>query len=193
MAEGTAGRPQSPVYSIVGLREELRQGEIIANLSQYVVDPATNSATEFRHEYSVILTQDCDLLWDYIARQKSQIPQLNGVLIYEAELWEDFKGKLPPGRDIRNRIQDNRDERYHVLEAVPMDADLLGKGFQALAIDFKRFFTIPMDEVERQLGAKDRAKRRCRLEMPYREHLQTRAAFYFQRVMLPIPHLSAGN
>jgi hypothetical protein len=32
------------------------------------------------------------------------------------------------------------------------------------------------------------AVRRSRLEVPYREHLQCRAAFYFQRVTLPTPH-----
>jgi hypothetical protein len=29
--------------------------------------------------------------------------------------------------------------------------------------------------------------------MPYREHLQSRAGFYFQRVMLPVDHVSADQ
>jgi hypothetical protein len=170
---------------------EFRQSEIISNLSQYVVDPTTETANAVVHDYAIILAQDCDLLWDYEARKKGLQGQLNGVLIYEAEdLLEEFKGKLPPGRDIWNRVRDNRDERYHVLGSVPPDCDLLGTGLPALAIDFKRFFTISMAEIERQLALGTSAKRRCRLEMPYREHLQTRAAFYFQRVMLPLPHLS---
>jgi hypothetical protein len=32
------------------------------------------------------------------------------------------------------------------------------------------------------------AQRRCRLLVPYREHLQSRLAFYLQRVAIPEPH-----
>ena len=188
MPEKEASRAESPIYSIGGLDAELRQSEIISNLRQYVVDPTTGSAPFIDHSYSIILTQDCDLLWDYKSRAADEPAVLNGVLVYEAETVDQFRPKLP-GSDIWRRVQRNGDERYHFLEEVPTLADLLGIGIPALAIDFKRFFTIPAAEIERQCSGADGAKRRCRLETPYREHLQARAAFYFQRVMLPLPHV----
>jgi hypothetical protein len=186
--EGT--RSESPIYTTAGLGAELRQSEILSNLFQYTVDPVAGSASYVIHDYAIILTQDCDLLWDYEARQTDKDPLLNGVLVFEAETVDQFRPKVPPGRDIWKRIIDNRDERYHFLESIPESQDLLGAGIAALAVDFKRFFTVAAVEIERQFGVAAGAKRRCRLEMPYREHLQARAAYYFQRVMLPLPHIS---
>src|SRR5260370_13788987 len=131
--------------------------------------------------------QDCDLLWDYEGRRQG-VPQLNEVRVYEAETIEQFRPKLR-GSDVWRRVRENREERYHFLEAIPKEQDILNQGIPDLAIDFKRFFTMPAVEIERQIGHENGAKRRCRLEMPYREHLQARAAFYFLRVMLPQPHI----
>jgi hypothetical protein len=44
---------------------------------------------------------------------------------------------------------------------------------------------MPASEIYRQCTENDGAKRRCRLESPFREHLQIRAGYYFQRVALP--------
>lgn len=181
-------RDASPVYVTTGLANELRQGEILSNIRQYSVDALAGSATFVEHDFCVIAMQDCDLLWDHEARRTGRPPQLNGILIYEAEEISVFRPKLPPGRDIWKRIKQNQDERYHVLEAVPASQDLLGQGLPPLAIDFKRFFTMTAEEIERQCAVEQGASRRCRLEMPYREHLQGRAAFYFQRATLPLPH-----
>jgi hypothetical protein len=60
-----------------------------------------------------------------------------------------------------------------------------------MILDFKRCFTLPAHDIYRQINpsAGGSARRRSRLEMPYREHLQSRAAFYLQRVTLPLPHI----
>jgi hypothetical protein len=175
------------------LVDELRQGEIITDLEQHLYDPVAQSVNIIRHRYIIILSQDCDLYNDSIARKGGGASPLNGVLIYEAEKHDEFRKKLPSGTDIWKRVRQNNDERYHLLEAVPPELDLLGAGLPNLCVDFKRIFTLPAAEIERQCRAENGARRRCRLEMPYREHLQARAAFYLERVMLPLAHVFGGD
>lgn len=180
-------RDQSPIYTIAELDRELRQSEIITNLRQFTYDPI-GGAAEIVHPYTIVLTQDCDLLQDFVGRAKGDPPDLNGILIYELDPAQQVLGALA-GKDIRRRVKQNRDERYHVFEAVPPNFDLLNAGLPELVLDFKKVFTLSADEIYRQCQIEnDGAKRRCRLDMPYREHLQSRAAYYLQRVMLPLPH-----
>jgi hypothetical protein len=108
------------------------------------------------------------------------------VLIFEAEPWDSVRAKIRGG-DLWKPVGQNKSDRYHFLQAVPSELDLAGEGLPALVVDFKRFFTLPATEIERQI-ANGEARRRCRLLSPYREHLQSRIAFYLQRVGLPEPH-----
>ena len=186
-AAGIATRPFC-VYSKEELTRELRQGEIISSLAQASYDSSAEQVSIVIHPFAVVATQDCDLLWDYEGTREGKPSDLNGVLLYEAEPADQAKTKLPRGNDIWKRIIQNRDERYHLLESVRADDDCVGEGIPGLIIDFKRFFTLAASEIYRQITIAESARRRCRLEMPYREHFQTRAAFYFQRVMLPEPH-----
>ena len=165
---------------------ELRQSEIITDLVQFTYYPATGEAIEKPHPYAIVLSQDCDLLRDHENQTNGASTVLNGVLLFELEPVDDIRGRLPGG-DILRRIRRQSEERYHFLEAVPVDLDLLGEGLPQLIIDFRRCYTMPPDEIYRQcaLEGHDGAKRRCRLEIPYREHLQNRVAFYLQRVALP--------
>lgn len=181
-------RDQSIIYTHEGLSRELRQAEILTNLDQYVFEAQTGEVMVINHPFVVVLSQDCDLLWDYDATEAGKAGELNEVLLYEVEVAENARKKLP-GSDIWRRVKGNRDERYHLLEAVPAECDLCGEGMPTLVIDFKRYFTLPAKEIYRQIGAADRpAIRRCRLNAPYKEHLQTRVAFYMQRVGLARPH-----
>ena len=137
---------------------------------------------------SPTLATGCGLSRRVTSGQKPS--DVNAVLLYELEPAADMKSKVPPGRDIWKRMIQNNDERYHFLEAAPTSQDLAGAGFPEVVIDFKRCFTVPPLEVYRQCGipGSDGAHRRCRLTVPYREHLQNRAAFYLLRVSLPLPH-----
>jgi hypothetical protein len=166
---------------------ELRQGEIITDLGKYIVNPVTQEVAIERYDFSVIATQDCDLLQDFNRRAAGEQGSLSGVLMFPMitafAARDGFKGK-----EMKTRIFQNKDERYHLLQRVAADQDLLKTGLPPLLVDFKRFFTMSPDELFHQFRQKT-AARRCRLEMPYREHLQVRAAFYFQRIMLPEPHV----
>ncbi len=52
----------------------LRQGEILSNLIQVVIDLESIGNEEIviddkAHPYAIVVSQDCDLDWDYKARQ----------------------------------------------------------------------------------------------------------------------------
>jgi hypothetical protein len=179
---------KSSVYAKDELNAELRQSEIITGIVQYTFDPTSRETVVIRHSFAVILSQDCDLKWDYEVRLKGEQSDLNGVLIFEAEPWANIKVSVG-GRDIWKPLGQNKNDRYHLLEGVPPGCDLEGKGLPALVIDFKKMFTVPAAELDRQIRlAHNGAQRRCRLLVPYREHLQSRLAFYLQRVAIPEPH-----
>ena len=188
-AEPAPAEPQAqraPIYTRDSLAAELRQSEIISGLIQALWNPSTEEVEFREHPYAVVLTQDCDLLWDYEKRQKDGAGSLDSVLLYTADPAHEVRARTE-GRDIWKRIIQNNDERYHLLEFVGPEVDICGEGIGGLILDFKSFFTLPPEDIYRQIESQT-ARRRCRLEMPYREHLQCRAAYYFQRVTLPTPH-----
>ena len=174
------------IYVKDGLGNELRQGEIVSNVTRYIVNSEDGTYLPIKHPFIIIAAQDCDLLQDYAVRQNGEAGSLCEVLLYPAQLTAEALGNVK-GSDIKKRIENNKDERYHLLEEVKRDLDIAGEGIPSLIVDFKKMFTLTAGELQRQIDA-SLAARRTRLEMPYREHFQTRAAFYFQRVMLPEPH-----
>lgn len=169
------------------MTKEFCQSEILSHLAQYTYNPTSGRAAERYHGYVIIASQDCDIAQDYkniVAKTESS---MNGLLLYETFLALEVRDKIK-SNDQWNRIVQNRDDRYHYLEECPSELDLTGAGVPALIVDFKRYFTIDPSEAYRQCTLAHGALRRCRLETPYREHFQNRAAFYLQRVMLPLPH-----
>ncbi|MDP9174676.1 MAG: hypothetical protein M3O30_12535 [Planctomycetota bacterium] len=138
------------------------------------------------HIYAMVLTQDCDLESDFRGRpQDSEGHQcIPNVLLCEAIETETLKGRVPSGKDIWKRIIQNKDERYHCLECVPAEHDLEGSGMCSIGIDFKRYFTVPTDEIYRRIEI-GQARRRCVLITPYAEQLLDRF-FHFQ-ARIPIP------
>lgn len=138
-----------------------------------------------------LCSQDCDIAQDYEKRASGGEPRdLNGLLLFEAQnaksLFIEKKDTITKYR--RERIEQNTDERFHYLESCPAELDIVGDSLPALVVDFKRFFTIPPDELYRQAASAHGALRRTRLASPYREHIQSRMTFYGQRVMLPLAH-----
>ncbi len=81
----------------------------------------------------------------------------------------------------------NKDERFQYIRAVDASCDAVREGTPGLVLDFKRYFSIPTDEVLRRLELGE-LKRRAYLEPPYREHLATRFCYYHFRVALPEDH-----
>jgi hypothetical protein len=178
-----APEPVPPRYVKSNADRELRQSEIITNLSQFIYDPETEQVAKEPYAYAIILTQDCDLVRDFEAGRDGKALVLSGVLIYPLQNAADARPLLPGVR--WQPVTQNNNERFQFFPEIPSECDCLGEGLPALLMDFRRYFTIPGPEICRQTKVAAGAKRRCYLNTPYWEHLQIRAAFYFQRVALP--------
>lgn len=183
-------RPGEPIYVRSNIESEFRQGEILTNVVEFRCRLAASDegveATTQVNGYSVILSQDCDLERDFEQRKAGRESGIPNLLLYQAEEASNVKVNVGGGERWK-RIVQNNDDRWHYLCACRQDEDFRAEGFPALLIDFRRFFTLNPAELYAQCG-NDVAQRRCRLEAPYREHLQCRAGAYFQRVGLPTPH-----
>jgi len=191
-------RTEPAVYAPIGEGEPLRQAEIISDLVQVrqsfasLPSQAGPEIEIIRHPYALVLTQDCDLEQDFALRfgnpEQPPPPEklLPNILLCEVATLGELRDRTPKGSDIWRRVVDNRDERYHLLERVEPPADALGQGLPALGIDFKRCFTVPTDEL--YFRVRSGAKRRCRLNSPYLEHLSSRFSSFLSRVALPRPH-----
>jgi hypothetical protein len=172
----------------------LHQGEILSNVIQVhvrvetIADGDDLELEERTHPFAVVLTQECDLDWDFKARNSEEDPHLKelklvpNVLFCEVLPAQTIRPRIR-GSDIWRRITGNQDERYHYLAPIPMADDLLGEGTPALIADFKRIFTLPTDELYRRLEFEIR--RRGVPANPYLQHFSSRFAYYCLRVALP--------
>jgi hypothetical protein len=179
-----------------GSVQALRQGELLTGLVQAILDVEFIGKEEDRidrkiHPYAIILTQDCDLEQDFKARsERNKLDKLiPSVLFCEAVTAEALRGSAGITTDIWKRIRINKDERYQFLQRIGSVQDAAGQDLPELGIDFKRYFTIPADEVYRRIELGE-ARRRCVLSSPYLEHFCCRFAYYLSRVALPLDHLS---
>jgi hypothetical protein len=184
------------IYCLTDPDGRFHQGEILSNVKQGQIDPDSIGADSppvldfVVHPIVVVLTQDCDLASDYQARF---MPDGSGIEIACVTLCPAQEAKVL--RDERDEInsrtwagfQRNMNERYHYLAGVPAGLDAAERGTPALALDFKRFLTLPTAELYKRVQVGE-AKRRSRLAPPYREHLSTRFFYYHYRIALPKQH-----
>jgi hypothetical protein len=183
----------SPVYQASDVNAALWCCEILSDVAQRrqslqslrEADPELETIV---HPYCIVVSQDCDLEQDFQIRQAggTPTPALPNVLLCEVSSATDLKGAVPAGRDIWKRIIQNKDERYQFLQAVDPAQDAAEQGLPDLGIDFRRYFTVPSDELHEQLTLG--ARRRCRLISPYKEHFMSRFTHFMARVGLPTDH-----
>ena len=177
--------------------EAFRQCEIISGLVQSIPQfrdgepPAIDLIT---HPFALVISQDCDLDLDYLARKRTDAKNadaqsLPNILFCMVVTAEQLKGAAGVDSRVWARVKINKDERYHFFEKVPANCEALSEGLPELGIDFKRYFTIPTDDVYNQSRTGD-LKRRCCLLSPYLEHCATRFGFYQSRIALPEDHSS---
>ena len=180
----------------------LRQGEILSDVIQVHVqlDGWNPNAEEIllgqkTYPQAIILTQDCDLLWDFVERNQSPdkrkeqkfLPNiLFCELLPEGALRARLKESADKPSDLWKRIQQHRDERYHSFPSLQNDEDQAGEGLPPLVADFKRIFTIPSEELYLRLTLG--CRRRAVLKTPFLQHFAVRFGYYLQRIALPEPH-----
>lgn len=142
------------------------------------------------HPLAVILSQDCDLDWDFQSRHSDSLTTsgqklLANVLLADLISVEELRNR-GVNSAIWSRIRDNKDERYQFLRASNADEDLQHAGVPEGVIDFKRFFSLRPEEIYFQL--EHSAHRRSRLLSPYVEHLSVRFFNFHARIALPAEH-----
>jgi hypothetical protein len=183
------------VYAPSPTEGAFHQGEILSHVVQLCViltslDQESEGLEfdEVDHPFAVVLTQECDLDWDFKARTeepdegKRRLKLVPNILLCELFPESVIRPKIK-GSDIWKRIINNQDERYHQISAVSPGFDCKGEGLPILVADFKHIFTIHTDELYHRLNLD--LRRRVLIEMPFVQDLSNRFTNYCDRVALP--------
>ncbi len=190
--------PES-IYAPTQGDSAIRQGEILTGLMQFILDVSDRLSLEdisfssLLHPYAIVVSQDCDLDWDFKARtanERNSGKLIPNILFCEVVTAEDLRGSEGINSTLWGNIRTNKNERYQFLQRILPEQEALGLGLPELGVDFKRYFTIPTSEVYAQFRWENGAQRRCWFRSPYAEHFSTRFHYYQARIALPSDHFS---
>lgn len=144
--------------------------------------------------YAIVLTQDCDLEWDYEKRASNPERKtdtnddkvLQSILICPAYISEQFReGNHLKALDLTMKkwnsdlwrpIRNNQNERFHYLEE-----DIDNK-MPNLVVDFKHYYTVPADDIYSIVDTKYKIS----IASLFREDISRRFANYLSRIGLPL-------
>lgn len=173
----------------------IRQGDIIENV-EYIESVTENDGiiqvSRIVFPLVVVLTQDCDLTWDYEARKKESTNQdkyLMSVIVaplYNYEHFVEGKHLTELGQEMamisRNEsktdnknLRQNETPRYHYLDfdqTIPIVNSV---------IDFKHYFSVNVQHFQNH--KKDNFV--CSVSEMFRERISQRFANYLSRIGLP--------
>ena len=184
--------PETAPYRKAVSGQRLCQGEILEGLREPVVNvESIRSGGRVlvdwkQHPLAMVLTQDCDLERAFAsgANLDQVLPRIK---FCELSLASEMRARGKEtreigGSDVWRAVAANNHKRYHCLPAAAADADLKGTGFEELALDLRRVFTMNTPEVFFRL---ETLQRRSILEPPYLTSLLQRYHYYQSRVPLP--------
>ena len=176
--------------------ERICQGNIYSNISYFErsCEEKQEIYLEFKKEYAVVVSQDCDLFQDYNLRKNPQESNtalhdkcLLNILFCPLYQFDSFiKGEHLSDLDRemqrissqeRRRIKSNQNLRYHYFEKK------VELQIPELVADFKHFFTI-----EREFFYKSFHKGKyflCSIASLFREDLSQRFSNFLSRIPLP--------
>ncbi|AIE72586.1 MULTISPECIES: hypothetical protein [unclassified Synechocystis] len=187
------------IYQASDKGSSLRQGEILTGVIQYkpVVNELLQGEQELSfdailHPYAIVVTQDCDLDWDYRARQaeNSQPAKLlNSIILCEIGTAELIRTTDGINRKEWELVVAHRHERFYFFEKIPPEYEVEQEGLPEIAADFKRVFGIDAATLYRQIEL-GMVKRRAILASPYLEHFSRRYYSFHGRVALPFQYES---
>lgn len=173
--------------------DRIRQGDIFSNLEfRFVNEDGSTGSVAF--PFWIVLTQDCDLEQDHNARkrleddedtgQKSQDKLIQTVLACPAFVAEQLREGTHMAdlgwtmerwsSEPWKQIMRNNNARFHIL---PQTEEF---SLPNLVIDFKRFFTLPIEYTNLNMGS-----RVAMVDDLFREAVSQRFAYYLSRVALP--------
>lgn len=185
------------IYQTSDKHSSLRQGEILTGVVQFnpIVEELSQKWQELKdlpftpvlHPYAIVVTQDCDLDWDYKVRGTSNsnpAKLLNSIVLCEIGTAESIRGTDGMNRKEWELVISHRHERFYFFEKIPLEYELEQEGLPELTADFKKVFGIDAATLYRQieLGI---VKRRTILASPYLEHFSRRYHSFHGRVALP--------
>lgn len=191
--------------------------ELLSELNRVTIEAADVGLQEPRlgrdtYAYVMVVTQACDLEFDGVARRQIEAAGPAPLRGQERIDWDaanrSARGKLLEGilvcvadevevvhdaSGLRTKqwqfVESNQRERYHSLRPGTPEVDHEGKGFPALVLDFKRYFTVPPEELGGRVAltgdAPGRARRRAVLVSPFLEDVASRFFRFQARVALP--------
>lgn len=181
------------------------QGEIIANIpfplpKNAVKNENDTYQVEIRIEElstSIVLSQECDLKYDYEARkqrasERKLIPSIMLCKVFDAEqLFTAYK-ELNPGKEKQwknecKEIINNANFRYQFIERVPANLDILNEGLSEMVVDFKTYYTLPAEFLY-WLIEQSISQRRAKFKSPYLENFIQRFFYYQSRIGIPRQH-----
>lgn len=186
------------IYQASDKGSSLRQGEIVTGVVQYhpVIDEIQEESQELPfipiiHPYAIVITQDCDLDWDYKSRRTNNNPAklLNSVILCEIGTAESIRGTEGMNRKEWELVVAHRHERFYFFEKIPPECEMEQEGLPELTADFKRVFGIDAATLYRQIEL-GMVKRRAILASPYSEHFSRRYHGFHGRVALPFQYES---
>ena len=171
----------------------LRQGEIISNLFEPQLQIPNSDTIDTKrgakivpivHPYTIIVSQDCDLKWDYDARQGgvAEDKLLSHILFCALFTKDEIITRNKLKSDLFKRVRQNQDERYHHLDEalVGSTQDTLPE----LIADFKSIFSLQTELVYWFLSS-NQATRQGALFSPYLEDFMHRLYNFLGRVATP--------
>jgi hypothetical protein len=142
----------------------LKQGIIISGLRELIPldsdsflqaeksdeSPKTMNFKEVKHQYSIIVSQSCDLVSDYYARREenpSEQKIVDHVIVCNLFDPSKIKEIISGGTSKKPTtewkfIQQNRHKRYYFFEQVQPELDLLNTGMPEMVADFKKLFAV---------------------------------------------------
>ncbi|MGB3519189.1 MAG: hypothetical protein WBA43_22240 [Elainellaceae cyanobacterium] len=186
------------IYQASDKNSSLRQGEILTGVVQY--NPIINeipsefqelSFTPIIHPYTIVITQDCDLDWDYKARgnDNKSAKLLNSIILCEIDTAESIRNTDGINRKEWELVAAHRHERFYFFEKISPKCELEKEGLPELTADFKKVFGIASETLYRQIEL-GMVKRRVLLTSPYLEHFSKRYHSFHGRVALPCQYES---
>ncbi len=183
------------IYLPAKAESRLHQGELLAGVHEWAAaykdDGSLDGARPIVHRLAIVLAQDCDLEQDWRSRQDDLYLQTDLRNVLFCPVWpaEDLRSEHGIDTKFFKNVRQNKIDRYQYLAAVPKECDA-GDGHPPMLVDFKSYFTVRTVEAYRQLRMEEGldVQRRCRLGIPWREHLQGRFAAFLGRVGLPVDH-----
>jgi len=171
-----------------------RQGEIVNNLfelklqitEQKSIDDVRKDAKfdPIVHPYVIVISQDCDLEWDYKARlgEASEDKLLTHILFCALYPQDEVRSQRGLSSQLWKRVIQNQDERYHRLDGAPINGT--EETLPALIADFKTTFSLP-NEFAYWLVSTSQAIRKGALIPPYLEDFMHRLYYFLGRVATP--------